>query len=155
MPPGTILYHGRSNDDRPVTLDWLATDPEHSIVFCRSKCYIYTYVTTRTLRLVYFDGSSAAKVASSGVMDAQDIVIWGKVRPDMNRNERVRIQELCKWGRQFKLDGFVRYPSEPLPFLDFSTHQVLCSGWKWTCEHHPSRLSSRSANLLRLDTAKS
>ena len=103
----TILYHGRFNEDRPITLDWLAIDPEHSIVFCGSKCYLYTYVTTRTLRLVYFDGSSAAKIMYSGV--SQDIVIWGKVRPDMNHNEGVLIQELCRWGRQFKLDGFVRY----------------------------------------------
>jgi len=66
-------------------------------------------VTTRSLRLAYFDGSSAAKIEDSGVMDSQDIVIWGKVRPDMIWNERVRIEELCKWGKQFELDGFVRY----------------------------------------------
>ena len=92
-----------------MTLDWLATDPEHSFIFCWGKCHLYTYVTTRPLRLAYFDGSSAAKVASSGVMDTQDIVIWGKVRPDMGRAEDIRIQELCKWGKRFKLDGFVRY----------------------------------------------
>ena len=73
------------------------------------KCYFYTYVTTRPLRLAYFDGSSAAKVDHSGTMDTQDIVIWGKVRPDLAGEELVRIRELCKWGKQFKLDGFVRY----------------------------------------------
>ena len=109
MPAGTILYHGRSSDDRPITLDWLATDPEHSLLFCWGKCYLYTYVTTRPLRLAYFDGYSAAQSIYSGALDAQDIVIWGKVRPDMIRNKFVRIQELCKWGKQFKLDGFVRY----------------------------------------------
>ena len=92
-----------------MTSDWLATDPEHAFLFCWGKCYLYTYVTTRSLRLAYFDGSSAAKVTSSGAMDSQDITIWGKVRPDMARNERVRIEELCKWGEKFKLDGFVRY----------------------------------------------
>ena len=89
-------------------MDWLATDPEHSLPFCGVKCYLYTYVTTRPLRLAYFDGLSAA-LASSGALDAQDIVIWGKVRPDMTSDELVRIRELCKWGEQFKLDGFVRY----------------------------------------------
>ena len=89
-------------------MDWLATDPEHSYVFCQEECYLSTYVTTRPLRLVYFDGFSAAK-APSGVLDTQDIVIWGKVRPDMTRDELVRIQGLCKWGEQFGLDGFVRY----------------------------------------------
>lgn len=127
VPSGTILYHGRANDDRPIALDWLATDPEHSVVFCRSKCYLYTYVTNRALRLAYFDGSSAAKVAFSGAMDTQDIVIWGKVRPDMGWNERIRIQELCKWGEQFKLDGFVRYLSELFPFLELSAHWVIFS----------------------------
>lgn len=92
-----------------MTLDWLATDPEHSFIFGHGKCRLYTYATTRSLRLAYFDGSSAAKVTPSGAMDSQDIVIWGKVRPNMARNERVRIKELCKWGEKFKLDGFVRY----------------------------------------------
>ena len=109
IPPGTILYHGRSYNDRPTELDWLATDPEHAYVYCRGKCYLYTYVTTRPLRLAYFDGSSAINVRSSGTMDTQDIVIWGKTRPDMTRNEFVRIRELCKWGEPFKLDGFLRY----------------------------------------------
>ena len=42
-------------------------------------------------------------------MDTQDNVMWGKARPDMTWNVLVRIWELCKWGEQFKLDGFVRY----------------------------------------------
>ena len=109
VPPGTVLYHGRSNNDRPTTLDWLATDPEHSFIFCWGKCYLYTYVATRPLRLAYFDGSSAIKMTGSGVMDSQDIVIWGKVRPDKTWDELVRIEKLCKWGKQFELDGFVRY----------------------------------------------
>ncbi|KAF9653761.1 hypothetical protein BDM02DRAFT_3086829 [Thelephora ganbajun] len=128
VPPGTILYHGRSNNDRPMTLDWLATDPEHSFVFCWGKCYLYTYVTTRPLRLAYFDGSSASKVMSSGVMDTQDIVIWGKVRSDMARNERVRIQELCKWGEQYKLDGFVRMEMDfEIMICDFDAGMKLIS----------------------------
>ena len=105
-----------------MTLDWLATDPEHSFNFCRGKGYLYTYVTTRSLRLAYFDGSSAAKVESSGAMDSQDIVIWEKIRPDMIWSERVRIKELCKWGEQFKLDGFVRYRFNRFPSFDAVTH---------------------------------
>ena len=92
-----------------MELDWLAADPEHAYIFCRGKCYLYTYMTTRSLRLVYFDGSSAAKVDPSGAMDTQDIVIWGKIHPDMAGEELIRIRELCKWGEQFQLDGFVRY----------------------------------------------
>ena len=104
-------------------------------------------MTTRSLRLAYFDGSSAAKVMFSGVMDTQDIVIWGKVRPDMAFNELVRIQELCKWGEQFKLDGFVRYLFDSFVSLNVVTHGTLPSGWKWTCEHHSSRSSSRCVDV--------
>ena len=128
--PGTILYHGRGSDDRPVKLDWVATDPEHSAPFCRSKCYLYTYVTTRPLHLAHFDGSSASKVALTGTMDTQDIVIWGKVRPDMTWNETVRIRELCKWGEQFELDGFVRYSFNLLRILSLSAHRAIGSGCK-------------------------
>ena len=75
-------------------------------------------------------------------MDTQDIAIWGKVRRDMGWNEKVRIEELCKWGEEFKLDGFVRYGFGCFPLLHVFTHGDP-SGWKWTCEHHPSSLSSR------------
>ena len=92
-----------------MKLDWVATDPEHAFFYCRGKCFLYTYVTTRPLRLAYFDGSSAANVTYAGAMDSQDIVIWGEVRPEMATNELVRVRELCKWGEQFKLDGFARY----------------------------------------------
>ena len=92
-----------------MKLDWLATDPDHSFFFCRGKCYLYTYATTRSLRLAYFDGTSASNATFPGTMDSQDIVIWGKARPVTTVNDLVRIRELCKWGEQFKLDGFVRY----------------------------------------------
>ena len=132
-----------------MKLDWLATDPEHSFVFCRGKCYFYTYVTTRPLRLAYFDGSSAINSNSSGgTLDTQDIVIWGKVRPDMTTNELVRIRELCRWGEQFKLDGFVRYRFDCFPRLaSVFAHSALVSGWKWTCEHPSPHRSPGSVDL--------
>ena len=82
-------------------------------------------MTTRSLRLAYFDGSSAAKVLSSGVMDMEDIVIWGEVRPDMTWNETIRIEELCKWGGKFRLDGFVRYLFGCFPPLNVIAHGAL------------------------------
>ena len=77
-------------------------------------------MTTRPLRLAYFDGSSAIKVPTSGAMDSQDIVIWGEIRPDMTFKDAVRIRELCKWGEQFGLGGFVRYRFDCSPHLVFS-----------------------------------
>ena len=103
-----------------MALDWLATDPEYSFTYCRHRCYLYTYVTTRPLRLAYFDGSSASNATAFGAMDSQEIVLWGNVPPDRTRNDDARILELCKWGEQFKLDGFVRYSFYYFPLLTVS-----------------------------------
>ena len=103
-----------------MALDWLATDPEHSFTFCRQRCHLYTYVTTRPLRLAYFDGSSASNATAFGAMDSQEIVLLGKVPSDKTRNDDTRILELCRWGEQFNLDGVVRYWFDYLPRLTFS-----------------------------------
>ncbi|KAF9652814.1 hypothetical protein BDM02DRAFT_3136802 [Thelephora ganbajun] len=107
VPPGTLLYHGRYDSDVPDRLDWVATDADHSIPFCRGKCWLSTFVTTRTMRLVYFDGFSGAKIPW-GTMDSQDIFLWGKIQPEMTREELVRIKEACDWAKGFGIDGFVR-----------------------------------------------
>ena len=104
-------------------------------------------MTIRPLRVAYFDGSGASIAKFSGATDTQDIVIWGRVRPDMVQDEQVRIRELCKWGEQFKLDGIVRYPFIYFPSLDIFTNVPLPSGCHWTCERHPLRLSSKLADL--------
>ncbi|KAI6098036.1 hypothetical protein EDD16DRAFT_1491623 [Pisolithus croceorrhizus] len=112
IPPGTLLYHGTWHSDLPSGPEWTATDPEHSILFCRNTvgedgCWHLTLMTTRPLKVVYFDGSSAAK-APFGSMDAQDIISWGAVRPDRAFEEGDRIKALCEWGREYDVDGFVR-----------------------------------------------
>ncbi|KAH9963331.1 hypothetical protein BC827DRAFT_1383282 [Russula dissimulans] len=44
-----------------------------------------------------------------GPMDSQDVVAWGRPRPDKYFSERERLEVLCDWGRPFGLlDGFVR-----------------------------------------------
>lgn len=112
VPPGTLLYHGTWHSGLPPGPEWTATDPEHSILFCRNTngedgCWHLTLITTRPLKVVYFDGSSAAK-GPSGMMDTQDIIAWGKVQPDWAYDERDRIEALCEWGREHDVDGFVR-----------------------------------------------
>lgn len=88
--------------------EWLATDPEHSCYFLRSNpVQLLTFVATRKLRLVYFDGSSAAN-GYSGTMDSQDILVWRKIRSDKVFEEKERVREACKWGKQYGIDGFVR-----------------------------------------------
>jgi hypothetical protein len=61
----------------------------------------------RDLRLVYFDGLSVGNM-KDGPLDSQDVIAWGRPRPDMYFSERERIETLCEWGRPLGLDGFVR-----------------------------------------------
>ncbi|KAG1779212.1 hypothetical protein EV702DRAFT_1091072, partial [Suillus placidus] len=99
IPTGTLLYHDTDRHTIPSGPDWIATDPEHSLVFARRfKGDLHlTLAATRPLKVLYFDGNSAAKI-SEGTMDTQDIIAWGAVQPE-------RISE---WGKEFGIDGFAR-----------------------------------------------
>ncbi|KAF7298323.1 hypothetical protein MKEN_01356900 [Mycena kentingensis (nom. inval.)] len=122
VPTGTLLYHGRRDSNSPNGPEWTATDPEHSYLFCRGEpsdgCWHLTLVNTRPLKVLYFDGSAAAKMRS-GPMDTQDIVAWGQILPDRFFDEEERLDDLCRWGKQFGVDGFVRMQ------MDFEI--MLCS----------------------------
>ncbi|KAJ7052576.1 hypothetical protein C8F01DRAFT_1221901 [Mycena amicta] len=111
VPVATLLYHGRGDARVPNVPDWVATDPEHSYMFCRGQtdtgCWHLTLVAARTLKVLYFDGSSAAKMRD-GPMDSQDIVGWGQVTPERYFDERQRIIDICKWGKPWGVDGYVR-----------------------------------------------
>ena len=99
----------------PSGPEWVATDPEHAYYFCwdfwgshfREGCWYLTLATTRPLKVVYFDGSSAAKL-SRGSMDSQDLIAWGESRPDDALEELRRIEDLCEWAKKFDVDGIVR-----------------------------------------------
>ena len=106
IPKGTILYHGGTGGI-PDPPEWLAFDFEFSYLFCRQSCSVVTLQAKRDLRLVYFDGSSAMKL-NDGPLDSQDVILWGRPRPDKTCSEFERIKALCDWGRLFGLDGFVR-----------------------------------------------
>jgi hypothetical protein len=84
-------------------------DPEHSIYFSRGNGsgWHLTLTATRPLKVLYFDGSSAAKL-SEGTMDMQDIIAWGQPHPERFFDERGRIDDICKWGKEFSIDGFAR-----------------------------------------------
>ncbi|KAG8213368.1 hypothetical protein J3R82DRAFT_11859 [Butyriboletus roseoflavus] len=114
IPKGTLLYHGTSRKELPPGPDWVATDPEHSYLFCQDwfnhsqeGCWHLTFAATRPLKVIYFDGNSAAKLPY-GTLDTQDLIAWSKISDGSQSGERKRIQDLCKWGRNFGVDGFVR-----------------------------------------------
>ena len=132
MPRGTLLYHGTRKKEIPTVPEWTATDPEHSFLFCSSQNpgeggWHLTLVTTRQLKVLYFDGSSAAKMLG-GPLDTQDLVAWGEIRPDRVFQERMRIDDLCEWGKVYGIDGFVRC----VQFMNYSrlaSHTII-PGWK-------------------------
>ena len=112
IPIGTLLYHGTTKEEIPGSPEWTATDPEHSYSFCFwgddfTECWHLTLITIRPLKVLYFDGSSAAKVLG-GSMDSQDILLWGEVKPEWMYEDRKRIDSLCEWGNRYGIDGFVR-----------------------------------------------
>ncbi|KAJ7671252.1 hypothetical protein DFH06DRAFT_980293 [Mycena polygramma] len=116
IPTGTLLYHGRANNSMSSTPEWTSTDPEHSYNFCghematadnSSGCWHLTVVATRPLKVLYFDGSSAAKM-KDGTMDVQDLLVWGDVDPARWAAERERINKMCAWGKDFGIDGYLR-----------------------------------------------
>lgn len=107
IPIGTVLYHGRTDNRVPDVPEWFAFDFEHGYLFCVSPCYVISMQPKRDLRLLYFDGAGAAKM-DDGPMESQDIIAWGKPRPDKYFAERERIDALCKWGKPYGLDGFIR-----------------------------------------------
>ncbi|KAK0198084.1 hypothetical protein F5146DRAFT_1157592 [Armillaria mellea] len=125
IPVGTLLYHGRADSNVPTEPQWVATDPEHSYVFCRGNtttgCWQLTLVVTRALNVVYFDGSGAAKLVN-GPLETQDIVAWGHIAPENIREEHKRIADLCTWGQKFGVDGFLRMEMDfEIMLCDFGT----------------------------------
>ena len=128
IPKGTLLYHGTYKAEIPTVPEWLAMDPEHSYHFCgrimlpppapgppppaksattENNCWHLTMVTTRPLKLLYFDGTSAAKL-EGGPLDSQYLLAWREIIPGKVLKERERLDKLCEWGSRYELDGFVR-----------------------------------------------
>lgn len=132
IPTGTLLYHGRDDPVIPSHPDWIAMFPEFSLRFCGDSedptgngCWLLTTMTTRPLKILYFDGSSAAKM-EGGTLDSQDILQWGEVRPGYTVEDFQRIMDLCEWGQPLGLDGFVRCDS-PARFCFILTYKCRMS----------------------------
>ncbi|KXN87592.1 hypothetical protein AN958_08433 [Leucoagaricus sp. SymC.cos] len=127
VPAGTLLYYGAPWNFVPEDPDWVATDPEHANMFCvgrkESGCWQLTLMAKYELKVLYFDGTSAGKM-DGGTMDTQDVVAWGRVRPECVMGEFFRIRDLCEWGKKYELDGFVR--------MEMNFEIMLCNFTKST-----------------------
>jgi hypothetical protein len=65
---------------------------------------MHTYVTTRDLRFVYFDGSSASKLASGSVYIV-DLLICDQFDEGRIWEEYPRIAALFEWEKRCGADG--------------------------------------------------
>ncbi|KAF9244467.1 hypothetical protein BU15DRAFT_31210, partial [Melanogaster broomeanus] len=77
IPEGTLLYHATIRNELPPGPEWTGFDPDYSFFFCiylpttqKGESWHLTLATTRPLKVVYFDGGSAAKT-KWGSMDTQ------------------------------------------------------------------------------------
>ncbi|KAG1860156.1 hypothetical protein DFJ58DRAFT_715657 [Suillus subalutaceus] len=127
VPVGTLLYHGALTGPHLLTaLEWVSVEPDHSIVFCQGPietgCWHLTLKVTRPMKVLYFDGTSGAKIPE-GTMDTQDLVVWSKMNPEWVGNEGKHIMDLCKWGQKSGVNGFL---SEVM-ICDFTSHMEVVS----------------------------
>ncbi|KAG2157020.1 hypothetical protein DEU56DRAFT_920690 [Suillus clintonianus] len=132
VPVGTLLYHGAiTGPHMPAALEWVAVEPDHSMIFCRGSvetgCWHLTLRVTRPMKVLYFDGSGATKLPE-GTMDTQDLVAWSEMKPEWLHNEEQRIKDLCKWGQKYGVNGFVRMEMNfEIMVCDFTSHMEVVS----------------------------
>ncbi|KAG2349970.1 hypothetical protein BDR05DRAFT_923899 [Suillus weaverae] len=132
VPVGTLLYHGATTGPHlPTALNWVAVEPDHSMIFCRGPvetgCWHLTLAVTKPMKVLYFDGNSAAKLPE-GTMDTQDLVAWSEMKPKWVNNEEQRIKDLCKWGQKYGVNGFVRMEMNfEIMICDFTSHMEVVS----------------------------
>ncbi|KAG2050765.1 hypothetical protein BDR06DRAFT_959941 [Suillus hirtellus] len=140
IPVGTVLYHGAlTGPHLPTALDWVSGKPDHSMLFCQGPieigCWHLTLAVTRPMKVLYFDGNSAAKIPE-GTMDTQDLVAWSEMKPEWVWNEERRIKDLCKWGEKYGGNGFVseimicNFTSH-MEIISFLNLESICIGMEW------------------------
>ncbi|KAG9104805.1 hypothetical protein FRC06_009275 [Ceratobasidium sp. 370] len=125
IPIGTTVYHGRPDTTVPSGAEWLAFDPEMSVLFLGGTptSRVMTFTTIRTLRVLYFDGASAAKL-TTGSLDTQELLVdFGGQSGNRTLDDRRRLAKLCEWGKDKDIDGYAgawhgRAPGEVRVKLD-------------------------------------
>ena len=68
--------------------------------------YLHIYETTRPVRVLYIDGTSAGKTVM-GTLDTQDYLLTGKPNRSLFE-EWERASDLCRLARMWDMDGFIR-----------------------------------------------
>lgn len=132
VPAHTLLYHARTDSVLPPSPEWLAFHPTMSYFIMSystpSNLVLHTYASTRSLKLLYFDGHSGAKWAGlpNGWVDSQEVFVRGNGKSDDDtpidhRNGDYPLaSKLCAWATPLGVDGFVRMGGGLLFVFSFS-----------------------------------
>ena len=112
IPAYTLLYHGLPSDDMPASPEFVSFDIEmaYAIMGNLRNSHILTYQTTRAVKVLYFDGQSAA-LMGNGAMDAQMVFLYGNTSGPVQHpgrmlgDEYARAYGLCNWALENDLGG--------------------------------------------------
>jgi hypothetical protein len=135
IPEGTLLYHGNAYPEVPDIPEWLAFEIEHGEYFARKSRsssnvqavsehdpltpkisgpvdfdpgYLHVYQANRPLRLLYFDGMSAATGSPLGPSDMQEYMFLNHTWDFDSGGIMAYGAALCKKGAEWGVEGFVR-----------------------------------------------
>ncbi|KAA8893836.1 hypothetical protein FN846DRAFT_977158 [Sphaerosporella brunnea] len=131
IPAFTNLYHARKDSGPIPKVEWVAFDAEMSYGIMGGRggeTWMHTYMTTRDVRVLVFDGMSAALMGERGTLDSQKVFLYGEVKNDTGRrpgregggghgepgpvfDEYTRAEDLCRWAASLegaRIEGFVR-----------------------------------------------
>lgn len=130
IPPNTRLYHARSDSNLPDLFEWIAFNYEFSYSFSgfkrrtepqkftpwHQRGKLFTFRTKKPLdKVIFLDGASAAK--KSPFMD-QQMILSKKENTSEPVDETLAAESICKWGKSFGLQGFIR--------LEVGYEMILC-----------------------------
>ncbi|KAK3671552.1 hypothetical protein LTR78_008652 [Recurvomyces mirabilis] len=123
ISPNTNLYHARLDPHTPPSPEWFAFDPEmsYAIAGLAQTSRMLTYRTTRRVRCLYFDGTSAS-LAGAGSMDAQMLLLH-------NTSANVPVDPVFGQPPPYggSGEGNGSYPLRPCP--PGSENATDCSRW--------------------------
>lgn len=109
----TATHHRQRRGRRLIKQDPILDEPLLDEKPMPDYGFLHTYRTKHELRLIYFDGQSAAK-STLGTLDTQDIIVRDKDdrdAPSPIQGDRDRANDLCdiaKSAWKGRIDGFVR-----------------------------------------------
>ncbi|GAB1206812.1 hypothetical protein APSETT445_005513 [Aspergillus pseudonomiae] len=137
VPEGIQLYHGNARSDPIEKIGWMAFEPDHAMVFARpsrrpspdilgdrhlqhamaaedtpvdDSGFLHTFLTSKELRLVYIDGTSAGK-SQIGTLDSQDRILFNDTLHGGVRMEDQRAKAICRIAQtewEGRIDGVIR-----------------------------------------------